>query len=107
MKARIAFVLTPIMVLLWFGACSDTVQDMIDDSLQGEESVLTAGDKCEMCAYSEEGTYYCKEVPCEGGCLFRGEYYAVGKKFDASDHCNTCICEDFGVVSCTEIACEG
>ena len=105
MKARLAFA-SLLIAFFIAGACSDAFYEMLEEGLQAKEDTeASENDICEMCSFNDNNEYYCRKVPCEGGCLFDGAYYAVGNKFEAKDHCNTCICKDFGEVVCTNNDC--
>lgn len=65
-----------------------------------------AGDGCNTCTCSPDGSVGCTLMYCAGGCDHGGKHYEPGQSFPAADGCNTCTCEAGGMISCTEMGCE-
>jgi hypothetical protein len=74
----------------------------------GAGESFPAGDGCNTCSCSADGSVACTEEACpEPACMYEGKPYPIGSSFPSIDGCNTCTCETPFVVSCTTLACGG
>ena len=64
-----------------------------------------AGDGCNDCSCTSDGSVACTLAFCVSGCDYGGKHYEPEQTFPAADGCNTCTCADGGDVSCTEMDC--
>jgi len=63
-----------------------------------------AGDGCNSCTCSEDGSVSCTRLACKG-CFYNGSMYEPGQGFPAGDGCNGCTCGEDGSVFCTQAYC--